>query len=304
MIPTIEAKMELENYSFFSCIQELLKRYKRERIFLRTNSSLGFPNREIEKVVESEDWCEVFVNFMGLQGSSSDLPSYILDLLSKNNDGDEGWSLYFDFFNNHILWLFYDVIAQKNYAKAIRADFEDRISKILFALLGFRGGSESARTYLRFSPLIINSVRSKRYVENILQEAFGLQDRLRIVENIPHKTPISVNQRNKLGKVNSRLGVNFMLGKTSLTYQTKIGILIEDLQYQEALEFFPIGRKYNVLKEIIEFLTKNEFAVDLYLKIKFSHQMIFKLGSGVKLGWGSTLGEKREDSLIVFSLHE
>lgn len=296
--------MGLEDYSFFTCIQELLKKYKRERIFLRVNSSLGFPNREIERVVESEDWCEVFVNFMGLQGSSSDLPSYILDLLSKNNDGDEGWSLYFDFFNNHILWLFYDVVSQKNYAKAIRTDFEDRISKILFALLGFRGQNKSAKTYLRFAPLIVNSVRSKRYIENILQEAFELQDRLKIIENIPHRTPIAVNQRNKLGKVNSRLGVNFMLGKTSLTYQTKIGILIENLQYQEALEFFPIGRKHNILKEIIEFLTKNEFAVDLYLKIKFSHKMIFKLGEGVKLGWGSTLGEKKGDSLIVFSLHE
>lgn len=299
-----ELKTELEKYSFFSCIQMLLKRYKREEIFLRTNSHINFPNREIEKIIESKNWCEVFVNFMGLQGSSSDLPSYILDLLAKNDDGDEGWSLYFDFFNNHILWLFYDVIAQKNYAKAIRADFKDRISKILFALLGFRGGSESVRTYLRFSPLIINSVRSKKYIENILQEAFGLQDKLKIIENIPHKTPIAQNQQNKLGKINSRLGINFMLGKTSLTYQTKIGILIEDLQYQEALEFFPVGRNYQILKEIIEFLTKNEFAIDLYLKIKFSHQMLFKLGGGVKLGWGSTLGEKKEDSLIAFSLHE
>lgn len=304
MILTIGIDMQLQGYSFYSCIQELLKRYKREKIFLRTNSSIGFPNREIEKVVESENWCEVFVNFLGLQGSSSDLPSYILDLLVKHDDGGEGWSLYFDFFNNHILWLLYDVMAQKNYAKAIREDFEDRISKILFSLLGFRGGNEMARTYLRFAPLIVNSVRSKKYIESILQEAFGLQERLRIIENIPHKTPISIRQRNQLGKFNSQLGVNFMLGKTSLTYQTKIGILIEDLQYQEALEFFPIGRNYKILKEIIEFLTKNEFAIDLYLKIKFTHQMVFRLGGGVKLGWGSTLGEKKEDSLIVFMLHE
>lgn len=296
--------MRLEEYSFFSCIQELLKHYKRERIFLRTHSSIGFPNREIEKVVKKEDWCEVFVNFMGLQGSSSDLPSYILDLLVKNDDGSYGWSLYFDFFNNHILWLLYDVVAQKNYAKSIKKDFEDRISKILFSLLGFRGESELARTYLRFTPLIINNVRSKKYIESILQEAFGLQERLRIIENIPHKTPISPNQQNKLGKVNARLGVNFILGKTSLTYQTKIAILIEDLQYQEALEFFPIGRNYKILKETIEFLTKNEFAIDLYLKIKFSHQMLFRLGGGAKLGWGSTLGEKKEDSLVMFSLHE
>lgn len=304
MIPTIRTEMKLENYSFFSCIQELLKRYKKEKIFLRVNSSIGFPNREIQKVVEGENWCEVFVNFMGLQGSSSDLPSYILDLLVKNDDGSEGWSLYFDFFNNHILWLFYDVVSQKSYARAIEKNFEDRISKILFALLGFRSGSELAKTYLRFSPLIINCVRSKKYIESILQEAFGLQDRLKIIENIPHQTPISFKQRNRLGKANSRLGVNFMLGKTSLTYQTKIGILIEDLWYQEALEFFPIGRNYKILKEIMEFLTKNEFAIDLYLKIKFSHQMLFRLGGGVKLGWGSILGEKKGDSLIAFSLHE
>lgn len=294
--------MGLEKYSFLSCIQELLKRYKREEIFLRAHSSLGFTYNEIYKVIEKEGGCEVFVNFLGLQGGSSELPSYILDLLAKNDDGGEGWSLYFDFFNNHLLWLLYDVMVQKNYAKAIQEDFKDTISKILFSLLGFRGGEERARAYLRFSPLLINPIRSKKHVQKVLQEAFGLQDRLRIVENLPHKTPIAPKQRNKLGGANSKLAVNFILGKTSLSYQTKIGIVIENLQYHEAVEFFPTGQKYKALKDIVEFLTQNEFAIDLYLK--FIPELIFRLGEGARLGWGSTLGERKEESLVVLTLHE
>lgn len=43
---------------------------------------------------------------MGLQESSSQLLNDILDKLSQNEDGALGWSLFFDFFNHYILWLF------------------------------------------------------------------------------------------------------------------------------------------------------------------------------------------------------
>ena len=55
-----------------------------------------------------------------------------------------------------------------------------------------------------------------------------------------------------------------------------------------------------MLKSSIAFLTNNEFAIDLYIKIKYKPKMALKLGkNGVRLGWGSTLGKSKYSSYIM-----
>ncbi len=120
----------LTSYSFFKLIKKLEKDYGRKNIFLRTNKSLKHPNKDIEKIIFSEheqSVIELFINFMGLHGVSSQLPSFMLDKLSRNEDGDQGWTLFFDFFNHYLLWIFFDVISLK-----IIHDLLMKILKILF----------------------------------------------------------------------------------------------------------------------------------------------------------------------------
>ena len=93
---------------FYKTVANLLKKYKRDDILFRTNSSLGHPNKEIESIQLTESKLsktdklalEVMINFMGIQGSTSQLPSYILEKLALSDDGGDGWSLLFDFFNS------------------------------------------------------------------------------------------------------------------------------------------------------------------------------------------------------------
>lgn len=76
----------LTSYSFFKLIKKLEKDYGRKNIFLRTNKSLKHPNKDIEKIIFSEheqSVIELFINFMGLHGVSSQLPSFMLDKLSR-----------------------------------------------------------------------------------------------------------------------------------------------------------------------------------------------------------------------------
>lgn len=292
---------------FYKTVKNLLKKYNREDILFRTNSSLGYPGKEIEKITLSDMngsstdklALEVMVNFLGLQGSGSQLPSYILEKLALNDDGSDGWSLLFDFFNNYIIWLFYDVISMSSYAKSFNSDLDDNISKILMSFLGIKN-KEITKTYLPFAPLIANLRRPKKQIERILQTTFNLKDRLSIIENLPHHIPVISSQQNYLGKINCQLGVNFIAGKSVCSYQTKIGILIDNLDYDEALNFFPTGSKFAVLKKSIAFLTNDEFAIDLYLKIKYKPKMALRLGkSGVRLGWGSTLGQSKSSSYVM-----
>lgn len=240
----------LTSYSFFKLIKKLEKDYGRKNIFLRTNKSLKHPNKDIEKIIFSEheqSVIELFINFMGLHGVSSQLPSFMLDKLSRNEDGDQGWTLFFDFFNHYLLWIFFDVISLKNYPRSFNENFKDSISKILFSMLGIKE-YDIAKKYLPFAPLLLSLRRPKTHIERVLQVNFKLKDKLSIIENLPHQILISNSQKNNLGIKNNILGNNFILGDKFISYQNKIAIYIKDISYQEAVKFMPNGTKHDDLK--------------------------------------------------------
>ncbi|MBT0742870.1 type VI secretion system baseplate subunit TssG, partial [Campylobacter lari] len=209
--------------TFYKLLTKILKEYHQEDIFLRVNNALKHPNKEIEyvKINKHNNFpVEIMINFMGLQGNTSQLPSYILDKLSRNEDGGDGWSLFFDFFNHYLLWIFFEITTLNNYPKSFNIEFNDRISKILFSILGIND-TKIAKRYLPFAPLLLSSRRPKGYIERILQITFNLQNQLSIIENIPHQIYIRNIQLNKLGHKNHILGKNIILGKKFLSYQNK-----------------------------------------------------------------------------------
>ncbi|HAA1669709.1 TPA_asm: type VI secretion system baseplate subunit TssG, partial [Campylobacter jejuni] len=170
------------SYSFFKLIRKLEKNYGKKNIFLRTNKSLKHPNKDLEKIIFSDQsFIELFVNFMGLHGVSSQLPSFMLDKLSRNEDGEQGWTLFFDFFNHYLLWIFFDVIGLKNYPRSFNDNFKDSISQILFNILGIKE-YDIAKKYLPFAPLLLSLRRPKTYIERVLQVNFKLKDKLSIIE--------------------------------------------------------------------------------------------------------------------------
>ena len=301
---------DFTSYSFFKLIKTLLKQYDKKDIFLRTNKSLKHPNKEIEKVIFSKNNKEIpielIINFMGLQGVSSQLPSYMLDKLSRSEDGGEGWSLFFDFFNHYLLWIFFESVSLKNYPRAFNENFSDSISKILFDILGIKE-QHIAKKYLPFAPLLLSLRRPKTYIERVLQSNFNLNNKLSIIENLPHQIFIANSQKNKLGIKNHILGKKFILGDKFLSHQNKIAIFIKDINYEEAIEYLPNGSKNKDLRDSIMFLTNNEFCVDLYLKINYSQKMSFILGDSktAKLGWAKILGKTNKTyALMYIKLYE
>lgn len=274
--------------------------------FLRTNKSLKHPHKEIEYIKENKEFLiEIMVNFMGLQGNTSQLPSYMLDKLSRNEDGGSGWTLFFDFFNHYILWLFFESVNLKNYPRGFKEDFSDSISKILFSMLGIND-REIAKNYLPFAPLLLSSSRPKYYIEKVLQSNFDLRNKLYLIENLPHQILIAPSQKNKLGFKNNILGKNFILGGKFLSYQSKIGIYIKDIEYHKAIEYLPNQNKHKELKESILFLTNHQFCIDLYLRINHNVKMNFILGdkSVARLGWGLALGNfKKKYHLMCIKMY-
>lgn len=295
------------HFTFHKLLKTLLKTHDKKDIFLRTNKSLKHPHKEIEYIKENKEFLlEIMVNFMGLQGNTSQLPSYMLDKLSRNEDGGYGWSLFFDFFNHYILWLFFESTNLQNYPRCFKKDFSDSISNILFAMLGIND-KQIAKHYLPFAPLLLSPSRPKNYIEKVLQNNFDLHNKLYIIENLPHQILISHSQKNKLGIKNTALGKNFILGSKFLSHQSKIGIYIKDIEYHQAIEYLPHQSKHEALKESGLFLTNHQFCIDLYLRINHNEKMNFTLGDkGIaKLGWGLALGNvKKKYHLMCIKMYE
>lgn len=236
---------------------------------------------------DSDKFVEVMTYFFGLFGANSPLPNYILDKFANIQDDHEGFSLFFDFFNNHFLWLLYESAALRNYPRSFRSTLDDRISQILLSLLGLRD-TNLAKEYLPFAPLILSLRKPKSYIEQVLQHHLKLHCRVEIIENIPQQIPIIQSQKNILGHYNNILKENFVLGSTSLSHQNKIRIALHNISYYEALLFLPAQEKYNKLKESIIFLTNNTLSVDIALHTKYHKKMHYVLGDNTcaKLGFG------------------
>ena len=200
---------EINQASFFKLIKNILKDRDRSEIFLKNSSSFAYPIKELESLDEQE-LTKIIVNFMGLLGSGSHLTSYILEKISKTNDNS--YELFFDFFDNYLLWLFFDSISLKNYARSFEDELDDKISKILLDMLNIKE-KQLAKKFLPFSPLAVSQRRPKKEVEFALQSHFGLKDKLFILENLPNQIFIAPSNLNSLGHKNRTLGKNFILGK-------------------------------------------------------------------------------------------
>lgn len=312
--------------TFYTLISSLLHTYAREQIFLRSSPILGHAYKEVDATIaqethstthnikhikepppesyphstqaisshtqalasseDSQKFIEVMTYFFGLLGNQSPLPNYILDKFANNQDDSEGFSLFFDFFNNHFLWLLYESATLKSYARSFKPNLDDRISQVLLALLGLHD-TNLAKEYLPFASLILSLRRPKPYIEQVLQYNLKLTSKVEIIEHIPQQIPIQSSQKNILGRHNNILGKNYVLGSISLSHQNKICIALHDLSYYEALLFLPMQSKYKKLKESITFLTNNTLSVDVSLHTKYHQNMNLTLGNKTcaKLGF-------------------
>ncbi len=325
LIDEIEA--DARRFSFFQVVDTLLRHRGVEveddalraqgetGLVFRTSPSLGFAPSDVESVRRVEkpggdgDYHEVTTNFLGLHGASSPMPGYFLDgaVWSRNQDGVQ--QAFQDFFSDRLNWLLYLVWRKYRYYIRYRADARDRFSDWMFSFAGLGAPEMRGETgitwakLLTYIGLIAARTRSPDMTAGVIAHAFNLPD-VSIEQLVLRKVEIPEDQRMCLGRANSTLGSDAVIGEWADDRMGKFTVIFRSLSFERFRDFLPTGKDFAPFKELVEFLLKDQLAYDLVLHTHEHETPNLTLGDERKglLGWTSFTGEPRgphEKSVVI-----
>jgi type VI secretion system protein ImpH len=320
----------LKKYSFFQLLELLAKKYDfdlekldqkpldKSLFLFKTNAGLGFPASEISSIKAKERGLlipqyEIEVNFLGLHGSSSPLPGFLLEEIAHEFAHKSGIRHEFlDFFNHRLNACLHQIWRKYRYYIQFKIDGKDRFSQKVYSFTGLNDPAfrREARLevqnqtpeqaehsvnwgkLLSFSGLVASRSRSPSIVANIVAYYFGLSQ-VKFLEWQFRLVDIAPEQLNVLGVSNVTLGEDFVIGSRVSTYSSKFVILISDLTEEVFNFFLPQGKFYFVLKTLVAFLVREQMTYDLHLGLRQKEIPVFKLEKDNKLflGWSTFMSK-------------
>lgn len=324
---------KIHYYSFFRATQILYKSagINEERldqlapcdepVRFKVNSSLGFPSSDLSHLQKSStaDYKKAYeyeleVNFLGLHGVDSPLPSYFMEEVAQLLPEDAVQKYFLDFFNHRLLSILYRVWRKYRYYIRFQANAEDDFSQHIFALFGMYApemrtinnestdadteGSIKWNQLLAYSGLLASRNRSPQVICGVLSHTFDFNRdgiEISIDSFVLRKVVIPAHQRWRLGENNSSAAVNAVVGSKVADRSGKFRIVIRHLTFSRLKRFLPRGEDYKTLKKLVEFMLKDQFAYDLklYLRSDQTPPMTLQANSEGRLGWSSFLGENK-----------
>ena len=307
-----------KRYSFFQAVKLLETAYSQnvptgrqgplnqETIRFLANPSLSFPSSDIEAISENKEFPDVFppfqmtVNFLGLYGPSSPLPTFYTEEIIRIDQDESHVSHFLDIFNHRFTSFFYRCWEKYRYYILYRPGGTDEFSAWMFSLIGLGNPIFRKDTSIKWAKLLPYlgllgmNVRSASVLSKIISHYFGFPS-VSIQEYILQKVVIDEDQKNKLGKINCSLGMDCSLGSTVHDFNNKYKIKIGPLNFKAFQEFLPGGSDYRALRELAMFVStdKLDFDVELLLDSKNVPQTALVDNSPCQLGFSTWLGGNR-----------
>lgn len=248
-----------------------------ERLIFSSNKSLSFQKSEVHniEVLEVEDGINIVltINFLGLFGSSSPLPSHYSEMVLRSYDDDKVLHDFLNLFNNRIQKLVYHIWERNRYYVQYQNDLEDKFTKYMLSIMGLYEQYNYQTTILDLKKLLpfigVLAIKHKSVgtLTALLRNYFEHDD-IEIEQFIPNEIEISKHQQNKLGLNNSKLGSSFLIGSSLKTRSGKFKIIINNITWDQLYDYSSTGKKMQELDELIK-LSLNEpldYEVSLYLK--------------------------------------
>lgn len=297
-----------ERYSFFRAVtilldhfdelveEEAMREQSTDNLLFRVDPSLGFPSSDVVEVRQGMDpqfdRTSMMVTFLGLNGVSSPLPLHMVEAANWSKNEEGVLQAFHDFFSNRLIWLFYLAWRKYRYHERFRAGASDQFSEWMFCLIGIGGEKTRASADLPWSKMltylgiVAAQTRASNTISGVISHAFNLS-KVTIRQFELRTVDIPANQQVSLGGQNSRLSHNFSIGSKIQDRMSKFTVILHDLTFERFCEFLPAGSEHGRLKELIEFLLKDQMAYDIELQVRPKEVPKFQLGAEnySNLGW-------------------
>ncbi|CAM2836033.1 type VI secretion system baseplate subunit TssG [Moritella viscosa] len=315
------------NYSFFHLTSLLEKKYQQdnsaiyngigtnkytidEYIRFSVSPELSYPKSDINNIVSYQhggrDYINLEVNFLGLHGSSSPLPSSYVEKLAGRDD-DNPIRYFLDFFHNRYLSLLYQTWKKYRHHVQYKSGAGDTLSGHLFNFIGLSESIQHCNDVnldkaklLSYVGQLSTRTRSPKLVSGIIAHCFGL-DNVTIEEWVYRRVNISDSQINHLNQRNCILGHDLHIGKTLADLSGKFNLCINELDFSNYLKFLPGQELNTVLKELMKFILIDPLAWDIKIKVKNKTlpKNVLGRGEGNTLGQTFWLGTSHDNDNII-----
>jgi type VI secretion system protein ImpH len=296
----------------------------REVARFRSHVALKFPASQIYEVKkpyepdpEKEPPLEMTVNFMGLTGPQGVLPTQYTELvMDRVRYKDTALWSFLDIFTHRMISFFYRAWEKYRFPIAYERGAYDQFTEYLFDVVGMgTRGLRPGKLNVEDQILIFHGghvtqrPHSKIAIELMLGDHFGVPVKIR--QFAGQWLKLDPENLTYIGRQNSQLGVNTVIGTRVWDDQSKIRVSFGPLTFNKFRAFLPNGSAYKPAIALIRFMAGLEFDFDMKLELKAkevpSTILTTKARRKPMLGWSSWLKTKpftKDDDQVVLQVNE
>jgi type VI secretion system protein ImpH len=282
-----------------------------QKIRFRSNPSLSFQKSEISSALlkynDDGAYLEFTLNFLGIFGSSSPLPSHYSEMVLQDLDSDGALRDYLDLFNHHLEKFIYPIWEKHRHYVRYSHDLKDGYSKYVLSLMGLFDTHEknsnglNIHKLLPFLGTLMIRQKSSEMILPILRHYLDHEE-IEIEQCIGRNVTIPMWQRSRLGMNNCILGKSMLAGNEVHSKNTKFRILLRCASWDELENYSTYGPKMKELELLMDYLLQEPLAYEVMLNIDSSEVKPWELTetNSSYLGINSVLGESTLSLNILF----
>lgn len=247
----------------------------------RTPASLAFPSSEVtgsqRQTGEDAELLSLYVSFFGLTGPSGVLPTRYTELLidRKNNFRDTGLHDFLDIFSHRAIALFYAADQKYRFYRRMELKADEGFSRNLLDIVGVglqglrgrlqltRESGDADRFLMQHAGILSQKPISAKSLEALVRGLLGVDTRFEAFQAA--FLELGVEHQSMVGRRNSSLGVDTVVGSRQYDFQTKATLAIGPLNSKAFAELLPGGTAANALRELVYFCVGHALAIDVKL---------------------------------------
>lgn len=234
--------------------------------------------------------------WLGLTGPMGPLPLHLTEFAAyeQRYSARRPFGRFLDLLAGRMLQFFYRAWAESQPAAHADRPQEDRFAGYLAALSGAaEGASETSafprRARMHYAALFASS-RSASGIEDAV--AHLLEAPVRLLEYQGGWRDIEVEDRSRLGRSFSTLGVDAVIGAKVKSVSDSFRVVIRTETMREYEDFLPTGQRFDIAVEALQAFSPSHLDWDLELELGEAQARPTRLDGRTRLGWTGWLAPK------------